>query len=231
MKHYNVSKKVILFLVNFAGGGIIRARLFLIILIILLLASLGKTVQLLASTSLNWSEEKAISQKMLAHDPNDILANFRLAIALVNLGKIEEAYDFFQQISDEIDQQEFNDTLAPTLNRLEQEPDNLRLLNYAAFSSSINQEYDQAINYFQDILLLEPKNIWIMNYMAATYLEQEKYEQARDIVNKAIKIKDNKYSHFVLGMISYKEGNYIKALLEFSRSGNLLSKILNKSSQ
>lgn len=180
------------------------------------------------SNSVNWEKLKESSQHILKLNNNDILANFQYSISLANLGMIEEAYDHFQIIKDKISISKFNRIISPYISKLELHPNDILLLNYAAFSSSINSENKKSIPHFKKILDLEPKNIWIRNFLAAAYLELEEYDKAKKEVNKALEIKDNKYSHLLLGIVHYNTGNILGALFELGHSGNLVGKIISK---
>ncbi|MDI3547595.1 MAG: hypothetical protein PWR10_1247 [Halanaerobiales bacterium] len=179
-----------------------------------------------ADNNFDWHTLQELSQQRLAENPEDILANFQLSISMANLGQIEEAYNHFNKISDQISREEFNKVMKPHLKLLETNQNNLLLLNYAAFSASINKDYLESISYFQQILKLDQQNIWIRNYLAATYIELEDYEQAVKVLQETIKIKDNKYSHLLLGIINYKRGDILKAIVELVRSGDLINKFL-----
>lgn len=176
--------------------------------------------------TVNWDKLKENSQHILSLDDDDILANFQYTISLANLGMIEEAYKHIELIKEKISVNKFNHTISPYISKIDIRPNDILLLNYAAFSSSINSNYENAVPYFKRIIELQPKNIWIINFLAATYIELEEYEKAKKEVKKALEIHDNKYSHLILGFIHYNSGNYIKALLELGRSGDLANKIL-----
>jgi len=176
--------------------------------------------------TVNWNKIKENSQRILNFNKDNVLANFQYSISLANLGMIEEAYDHIELIKDNISINKFNRTISPHISRLESNPNDIILLNYAAFSSSINSKNENSIPYFKRILGLEPKNIWIMNFLAAAYIELEEFDNAKKEVKKALEIQDNKYSHLILGFIHYESGNYIKALIELGRSGDLANRIL-----
>lgn len=201
-----------------------RSALFLFILIYILTWNNIYA----ADNNFDWHTLQELSQQRLAENPEDILANFQLSISMANLGQIEEAYNHFNKISDQISREEFNKVMKPHLKLLETNQNNLLLLNYAAFSASINKDYPESISYFQQILKLDQQNIWIRNYLAATYIELEDYEQAVKVLQETIKIKDNKYSHLLLGIINYKRGDILKAIVELVRSGDLINKFLTR---
>lgn len=181
----------------------------------------------LSKEKIDWLKIKKESQYIIEDDKNDILANFRYSISLANLGKIEEAFEHFEIIKDKTTISDFNNIISPYILMLTKKPNDILLLNYAAFSSVINSEYRNSIPYFEKLIKIEQDNIWIRNYLAATYLELEEYNKAKSEIKKNLEIKDNKYSHLILGIIYYETGKYIKAIIELGRSGDLVKKIIN----
>ncbi len=183
---------------------------------------------LLAIEQVDWQELHQRSEQKLENYPEDIITNFNYSISLANLGKIEEAYDYFNKMSKVIPLKDFNKALNPYLQQLDVREDDILLLNYAAFSASFNSTYKKSIKYFERIVELEPDNIWIKNYLAAAYIEVQEYKIAKKILLNTLKIKENQYSHLLLGVIYYNQGETIKALIELSRSGSLATRILFK---
>ncbi|ACL69907.1 tetratricopeptide repeat protein [Halothermothrix orenii] len=182
------------------------------------------------SSKIDWNSVKNQANLILKQDPDNILYSFRLAIAMANLGEIEKSYNYIQGISNRISTQQFNKEIKPYLERLghKENRNNLMLLNYAAFSASINNNHKKAKTYFERIVKLDPDNVWMKNYLAATLLELDFYDQAEDILKKAIKMKSNKYSHLLLGLTYYEQGKYFKALYEFTKSGDLVNRFVFK---
>lgn len=176
----------------------------------------------------DWKELLQKSSQILENYPEDIIANFNYSISLANLGKIEEAYDYFNKMNNVIPLKDFNKALNPYIQQLDEKEDDILLLNYAAFSASFNSKYKESIKYFERILELEPDNVWIKNYLAAAYIEIKEYAKAEEILLNTLKIKENQYSHLLLGVIYYNRGETIKALIELSRSGSLATRILFK---
>jgi len=199
---------------------IIFISLFLIVLINILFSN-----YLQAANDINWQQLKETSYYKLQKEPDSIIDNFNYSIALANLGMIEEAYEYFNNISDSISLDEFNRTLSPKIKELERKEDDILLLNYAAFNATINVNYREAVFYFSKILKYQPNNIWIINYLAASYIEIEEYEKAEKELLKCLEIKENQYSHLLLGLLNYKQGRILRALIELSRSGNLAKHI------
>ncbi|MFW6281844.1 MAG: tetratricopeptide repeat protein [bacterium] len=203
-------------------------KLLLIIIFLLFLTNNITVANSLEVYKVNWDNLRETSFSIINKDENNILANFQYSIALANLGRIEEAYEHFELISDKVTVEEFNNVLSPYISKLQNRPNDILLLNYAAFSSSINSEYQNSVLHFKKILSLDSDNIWIRNFLAATYLELKEYDNAKSEANRALDIKDNKYSHLLLGIVYYQTGNIVKAIIEIGRSGDLVNKIIFK---
>lgn len=179
-----------------------------------------------AKKNVDWIKLQKESQYILQKNNSDIMANFHYIISLSNIGMIEEAYNHIDYIKENISLEDLNKTLAPHIDKLDDDPDNILFLNYAAFSATLNSEYEKSIPYFKRLIELEPDNIWIRNFLAVTYLELREYNQAKKEISKTLKIKNNNYSHLILAVIYYEKGDYINALIELGRSGDLGKKII-----
>ncbi|MFW6281406.1 MAG: tetratricopeptide repeat protein [bacterium] len=164
------------------------------------------------SRDVDWEELKNKSYNTIQEDKENVLANFQYSISLANLGKIEEAYDYFDKIKNRFSIEEFNETINPFIKDLDYNSKNILLLNYAAFTSVINSKNKYSIPYFEQIIRLEPNNIWSRNFLAATYLELEDYDKAIQIAEETNEIQNNEYSHLIIGIAHYNNGNILKAL-------------------
>lgn len=180
------------------------------------------------TSKMDWEKLKAKNQEIINNNPDNIMAIFKVAISLANTGKIKKAYNLFEELDDKISEEEFHKKINPYLKALKKDPDNILLLNYAAFNEVIKDDYKKAINFFKHLIKLEPKNVWIRNFLAASYNEIEKYFEAEVVLNKALEIKDNEYSHLLLGITYYERGSLLKALGQFAQSGNLINEILKE---
>ncbi|MEJ6950548.1 tetratricopeptide repeat protein [Natronospora cellulosivora (SeqCode)] len=175
---------------------------------------------------IDWNELKRESQEIIKEDDNNILANFNYSISMANLGEIEDAYDYFEIIKNRFTIDEFNNTINPLILDVDHNSNNILLLNYAAFTSAINSNYEYSIPYFKRILIIEPNNIWVKNFLAATYLELKDYDLAIETAMDANRIKRNQYSHLIIGVAHYNNGNTFRALNQFRRAGNLIARII-----
>ena len=169
------------------------------------------------SSEIEWEELKNINLEKLETNSDDLLARFEYAIALANLGQVEESYEQFDILGEE--ETKGREVIKEHKQNLEQ--DSILKLNYRAFLALTDAQYEQSIDYFYDIIELDPENVWIYNYLAASYLELEEYEAAKEILDQALEIKDNGYSHLIYGIIYWENGQYINAARSFSRSGKI----------
>lgn len=203
-----------------------RYKLFYIIITISLLILISFS----ASAAVNepdWRDLKEKSNNILKDKPNDIMANYDLTIALVNLGDIKAAYNNINKIGSDFEEQKFVDSITPYLYEICKYNDNILLLNYAAFYGVIVEDYNLSIKYFNKILQLTPENYNIRNFLSASHLELEEYDNAINEAKRALKSKENEFSHLLLGAIYYEKGNVLKALNQFSKAGSLGREILN----
>lgn len=202
--------------------------IFIFTFIFLLNSQLFIISNQLHAAEVDWQKLKIENRNMLKSDPDNILVNFRLVVALANLGKVKEAYILIEGMKEKVSIEKFKeevDSYIDSLNK-KNEKNNLLILNYSAFSEMIRNDYENAAVNFKRIKKIDPENVWIRNYLAASYVELNQYELAETELEKALAIKENEYSRLILGVIYYNQGNYLKALQEFSRSGDLFEIIL-----
>ncbi|RCW51489.1 MULTISPECIES: lipopolysaccharide assembly protein LapB [unclassified Halanaerobium] len=183
-----------------------------------------------AYSNFNWKLLKSNSKYILQTAPNNIIANYNLALSYANTGQIDKAYDIINSFDGSINREEFNAAVQNYLKPLDQFSDtqNILLLNYAAFKEVINENYNEAINIFKFVIRNDPKNQWTRNHIAAAYLELEDYDNAFKYINSALKIKDNNYSHLLKAVIYYEKDNLIKAFFEASQAGSLVNSLLER---
>lgn len=183
-----------------------------------------------AYSDYNWKLLKSNSKYILQTAPNNIIANYNLALSYANTGQIDKAYDIINSFDGSINREEFNAAVQSYLKPLDRYSDNqnILLLNYAAFKEIINENYDAAVNIFKIVIKTDPKNHWTRNHIAAAYIELEDYNNAFKYINSALKIKNNEYSHLLKAVIYYETGNLVKAFLEAAQAGSLVDSLLER---
>ena len=183
-----------------------------------------------ADEEIDWDSIKTKGASELNNVEKDLQTNFKLAVSEANLGEIKNSYKSFDRIGDNFNQNEINDFSNKQREELAENDidyeQNILILNYIAFSQVIIEDYEEAIYYFDKILSLEPDNIWIRNYKAAGYIELELLDKAEDYLEATLNIKDNQFSHLLLGYIYYERDEMFKALRKVSRARALFDLIL-----
>ncbi len=182
----------------------------------------------LKAKTIDWNSLKQKNKEIIAQNPENVMANFELIVAMSNLGEIKNAYNLINEIGEKIPINKFDNEIKPYLIKLEKDRYNLLLLNYAAFYKLIKSEYGEAINYYKRISTLDPHNIWIMNFMASCYIEINDYEHAEKLILESQQICDSDFSHLLRGLIYYKKGKIVEALIELSKSGELFGVLLSE---
>ncbi|GAB6100757.1 hypothetical protein JCM16358_26360 [Halanaerocella petrolearia] len=163
-----------------------------------------------------WKEVVDSSQQLITQNQAQLQTKYELAVAYANLGQIKKANKLF----DELDQKDWEQKLEKLITdyekRIDQKED-IQLLNYLAFSYFIDDQYKESEKLFNNIVKLDKNNIWSYNYLAITQHKQEKYNQAQDMLEKSLEITDNEYTHFLLGVNYYKQGNIFKAMYHVAK--------------
>ena len=172
-----------------------------------------------------WNHHYEEAQIEYNKDPNSLANNYYKTISMANSGMINETMELLDQFDDDFSREEFDEMFNQEINKIDQEDDKLLYLNYHAFYHVIFDEYEDAINYFEKIIEIDSNNIWPLNYKAAALIELERYEEAHVNLNKSLDIKNNQYTHLLLGINYYEQGNKIRALNELRKTGSLITKL------
>lgn len=182
----------------------------------------------LQAEDINWEEYKNKLENELADNPEDVVLNFELAVVLANLGEVANSYDIIYSYDDKLSNDEFSDIIQPHLENLKtNHPDKKILIwNQYAFSYLIEKKYKKSVTYFNKILKRQPENIWIKNYLAATHIELDNKTRAEEIAQETLEIKNNQFSHLILGIIYYQKGQYIQSIKKLNQAGDLFKSML-----
>ncbi|MGM0501908.1 MAG: tetratricopeptide repeat protein [Bacillota bacterium] len=159
-----------------------------------------------------WQNVVEVRKDKLENHPEDYTAKYELAVAYSNLGEIEKATKSFKGLKEvENRDQKLNDLITYYQNKVDQENTGIKEINFLAFAHYTADNYKQARKLLKEIVELDPKNIWSYNYLAVTHHELKDYNQAKNTLEKSLDIEENEYTHFLLGVNYYKQGNLFKA--------------------
>ena len=141
-----------------------------------------------------FNEAKPIAKNLILKSPN-----------------VSEYHRILGQILSEQGDQE--DAINCLIDALRWNPKNeYALLMMGNIFSKYKQDVDTAMKYYNQVLVVNPKDNITINNIAANLMEQGKLEEAKKYFWEALKI-DNNYpnSHFALGLIAEREGDYSSA--------------------
>lgn len=210
---------------------------FNIILILIILLVLGVFNNPSVSRSKYQSEWKDLietNQKLIKQEPKDkienIKAHFRLGVAYANLGEVDlakEEFDLLDELDDKKEDKELKKLIKYYKKQFNKTPKDLLLLNYLGFAYYADHNYESSLRTFKKIVNEDPENIWSHNYLATVYGKLKKYDKAEKVLKKSMEIKDNNYTHFLLGAVYYKQGSIFKALYHVGKSGSVATKLLD----
>ncbi len=173
----------------------------------------------------DWLAFLAANQMVLDEDSDNPEARFQLAVAQANLGFVEEAMESFSRFDNTHNPEQSQKMLNKTQRELEETPDNFLMLNQKGFLLFSLQRNEEAEDIFQELIQKDRENHWLYNFLALTQFAQIKTEEARSTLHKSLDIKDNNYTHALLGQFYWVEGKYIRAWRHFLQTGSLLLSI------
>ncbi|MGM0470738.1 MAG: tetratricopeptide repeat protein [Bacillota bacterium] len=203
-------------------------RIIVSLLIILVIISVI-TPAILAQSKINqkWQTVVEDNQSLIKEGElttkEELRAHFSLGVGYANIGKIDLAKKEFDLLDDQIEDNARKEFVNHYQEKLNNHPQDLIALNQLAFAHYANHNYKSSLKLFKQIVKQDPNNIWSYNYLATVYSELEKHQKAEDILHQSLAIEKNKYTHFLLGAVNYKQGNIFKALYYVGKSGDAAS--------
>ncbi|AGB40936.1 tetratricopeptide repeat protein [Halobacteroides halobius DSM 5150] len=193
-----------------------KRKLFSLALICFILLSNGQ-IQAQSKFKPQWQKIITRSKRLLQKDSLNMKEKYKLAVAYANLGKIEAGNKSFKELGREDWKTKLKGVIVTYQKKMKQGKPDIQTINYLAFAYYIAKQYNRAEDLFQKIIQIDSKNIWSYNYLAVTQYKQEKYEQAEKNLKKSLTIEDNDYTHFLLGVNYYKQGNILKAMYHIGK--------------
>lgn len=177
--------------------------------------------------SKTWTVLEEEMKERLQDNPQDLLLNFQLGVAYAKTGKIEKAFESFNQMKEKEDTIKPEEVPAIYQQRLEDGGDPLIHLSYLAFAYHVLNDYQQSRAAFEELLVLEPKNIWNYNYLGLVYRDLKMLPEAEQVLLDSLSLESNSYTRFILGLVYYDQGRYVRALIEFGRARDVAKTIFD----
>lgn len=201
-------------------------------LILFMLLLLLFNTQLIVGASKYKSEWKQVAEQRkqtLEQNPQNYITKYELAVAHSNLGNIKQAAQLFEDLKEVKDRDE---KLKAAIKNYEHDLQNsnsdIKKINFLAFAYYTADKHKKANKLFEKIVALDPENIWSYNYLAVTEHELKMYQKAKRTLKKSLEIKDDQYTHFLLGVNYYKQGNLFKAFHHVRKGRKAASLFLDK---
>lgn len=174
-----------------------------------------------------WPQIEEHIKKELQNNPKDRLLNFQLGVCYAKTGRIKEAFDTFNTLKELKDDLKPEEVPSLYLKRLEEGGDRLLNLSYLAFAYHVINDYQKSKEAFLELIQLEPDNIWNYNYLALVYRDLKELALAEGLLKESLALEQNSYTRFILGLVYYDKGSYLKAIIEFGRARDVARTIFD----
>lgn len=137
-------------------------------------------------------------------------------IAYANLGSLAQAFEELSIAGEAAYHEDVASFVLDKLSELRHSPDDVLLLNCAAFGSYAFGDLEQSTNYFEKIIRLEPDNVWTRNFCAFTYGERGDIDRAIHHLEHSLKLdRGNQYTHLLLSAAYKEKQQYLMAIYHY----------------
>jgi serine/threonine protein kinase/Tfp pilus assembly protein PilF len=152
------------------------------------------------------SKEPERAEQSLRHalqlDPNNALAHSRLGVSFYRAGK--------------------HDLAEPELRKAaELDPQNWKFQSDVGMILLVRGHYQEALERYQQTLVLVPDNAVAHRNLSAAYYMLEKWDQAAASLQRSLEIQPSATGFSNLGSLQYFQGKYAEAVAAFERAAEL----------
>lgn len=194
----------------------------------LLLASVAANAAYIVAPDI---AEEYVSLRTQVHArPDDPDLNFRFAICLSYMGKIEEGRTALKKVR-ELNPDFAKQALPRYLKQLAEDPRDAKTKYRLGFLYYFNDQYDQALKVLDDVARQPPVgqlNAWALGYMAAIKGDQKKWKEGERLARQALAIEPDAYGlHAALAAALKGQGRYLAAVGEFITALNKRTEFQN----
>ncbi|NMB11405.1 MAG: tetratricopeptide repeat protein [Firmicutes bacterium] len=147
-------------------------------------------------------------------------------IASANLGRLSEALQELEIAGEDAYSDEVAGFILDKLRELRRSPDDILLLNCAAFGSYAFGDLEQSATYFEHIIRLEPDNVWARIFCAIVYGQAGEFDRALHHLERALKLDpENQYTHLLLSAVYKEKQQYLLAIYHYLRAPQAISEL------
>lgn len=189
-------------------------------LVLLLVAGSGRTS---AASSSIYPWEQLVTQYQASTVPEHRLI---LASAYANLGRLEDAFAIFQELSQGAYTELGQAVIKKYSARTQKDPKDILAWNLQAFAHYALTQYDDAIASFQQVVRLDPANVWPRHFLALSLAAVDRIDEGVAVLEEALSLDEgNQYTHLLLAMGYYEQKRYVSAVWHLLRSPQAAAKL------
>lgn len=157
---------------------------------------------------------------------NSVEGRLLRGIAYANLGRLPEALKELKIAGEKAYRQEVVTFVLDKRRELQQAPEDLLLLNCAAFGCYAFGDFKQSSEYFEKIIRLDPQNIWAKNFAALVYGQMGDVDRALQHLKEAVALdSSNQYTHLLLSAAYKEKGQYLLALYHYLQAPDAVKEL------
>lgn len=147
-------------------------------------------------------------------------------IACANLGRLPQALEELEIADEEKYQEEIARFILEKLRQLRHSPEDVLLLNCAAFGSYAFGDLEQSAIYFEDIITLNPNNVWARDFCALVYGQNGDIDRAHFHLERSLELDPkNQYTHLLLSAVYKEKQQYLMAVYHYLQAPQAVSEL------
>ena len=190
---------------------------------------LGLPAPILTTYGVARTQQRTIAwDKVIAEttDSEDVESQLLRGIAFANLGRLPEAFKEFEIAGQETHTDEVADFVLDKVRDLRRTPDDLLLLNCAAFGSYAFGDFTQSTGYFEDVIRLDPNNVWARNFCAIVYGQAGQLDKAQNHLKGALSLDPkNQYTHLLMSAVYKEKNQYLMAVYHYLQAPEAIKEL------
>jgi tetratricopeptide (TPR) repeat protein len=147
-------------------------------------------------------------------------------IASANLGQLPIALKELEIAGEATYSDQVAEFVLDKLRRLRRSPNDLLLLNCAAFGSYAFGDLEQSTMYFEDIIRLDPNSVWARNFCAIVYGQTGELDRALYHLEHSLKLDtENQYTHLLLSAVYKEKQKFLLAIYHYMQAPQAVSEL------
>jgi tetratricopeptide (TPR) repeat protein len=159
-------------------------------------------------------------------DKETVESQLLRGIACANLGRLPEALQELEIAGEDAYVNQVAEFVLDKLRELRRSPEDILLLNCAAFGAYAFGDFHQSATYFEDIIRLDPDNVWARNFCAIVYGQSGDFDRALNHLGPSLRLDPgNQYTHLLLSAVYKEKQQYLMAAYHYLRAPKAVSEL------